>query len=146
MLKSRAMVMGCLWFLAACSASNPVQASKGVAGGVVTETVCQLYASRFTPEKTQIHIHATAWVALLHGGSVLQDASCPKVVIGFRFADDARDRPMVKKLNEAMIGDVKNLKPRVFDVRMTGVFSGATTAEPSGLFVVDDVEGFEQRK
>jgi hypothetical protein len=140
------MVMGCFWFLAACSASNPVQASKGTETDVVTETVCQLYASRFTPEKKQIHIHATAWVALLHGGSLLQDASCPKVAIGFRFADDARDRPMVKKLNEAMIGDVMDLKPRVFDVQMTGVLSGATKAEPGGLFVVDDVEGFKQRK
>ncbi len=112
----------------------------------VTETVCQLYASRFKPEKKHIHIHAMAWVALLHGGSLLQNASCPRVTIGFRFADDARNRPMVKKLNEAMIGDVRNLKPRVFDVRMTGVFSGSTTAEPNGLFVVDDVEGFKQRK
>lgn len=53
---------------------------------------------------------------------------------------------MVKKFSNAMTGDVMNLKPRIFDVQLKGVYSGATTAEPNGLFVVDDVEVFKQRQ
>lgn len=139
MLKAYARMLGRLGLVAAYSVAAPVM-------GADTTTVCQLYARRSTPETKPVHIHATAWVALRHGGSLLQDADCPKAAIGFRFVDEARDRPMVKKLSDAMTGDVMNLKPRIFDVRLVGVFSGATTAEPNGLFLVEDVEGFEQRQ
>ena len=43
-----------------------------------------------------------------------------------------------------MTGNVMNLKPRVFDVRLVGQLSAPTGSDPKGLFVVSDVEGFEQ--
>lgn len=117
--------------LAACSSA-----------GATPLTVCQLQTNKPAPSTT-VHVHATAWVALRHGGSLLEDAQCPHDSLGFRFADDARDRPMVKKLSDAMTGDVMDLKPRVFDVRLVGQLSAPTASDPKGLFVVSDVEEFK---
>lgn len=137
MLRARAALFGGLWLIAACSASQPVPS-------VTSQTVCQLYAARLAPPRQPVRLHATAWVALRHGGALLRDSTCPKVVIGFRLADDARDRPRIKQFSEAMTGDVMDLKPRLFDVQLIGVYTGPTTAERNGLFLVQDVEHFAQ--
>lgn len=134
MLTVRLAGVSFLGLLAACTMN---------ASMVLAEvTVCQLAA---TPQQP-VHLHATAWVALRHGGALLRDANCPRVTYGFRFADDARDRPMVKKLSDAMTGDAMNLEPRIFDVRLVGQLSAPTASDPTGLFIVSDVEGFEQHR
>ncbi len=138
MLIVRVTTLGFICCIAACSMNTPAGASDAK-----SLTVCQLAATPSSPSQT-VQVHATAWVALRHGGSLLQDANCPKVTYGFRFADDARNRPMVKKLSDAMTGDVMNLKPRVFDVRLVGQLSAPTASDPKGLFVVSDVEAFKQ--
>ena len=136
MLRARALFGG-LWLIAVCSASQPVPS-------VTSQTVCQLYTTRSAPPSQPVHLHATAWVALRHGGALLRDSTCPKVVIGFRLADDARDRPRVKQFSEAMTGDVMDLKPRLFDVQLIGVYTEPTSSERNGLFLVQDVEHFTQ--
>ncbi|WP_157510836.1 hypothetical protein [Frateuria sp. Soil773] len=113
---------------------------------VAKSTVCQLYANRQASQGEMIRVRATAWVALRHGGALLQDPDCPKVAIGFGFADDAMTRPKVEKLDRAMTGDVMDLTPRIFEVQVIGVFSAPTDSEPTGSFTVHDVEWFEQRK
>lgn len=138
MLTLRAGLVVALCLVSACSGAQSVAPA-------AAQSVCQLYATRSSPNHQPVLVHATAWVALRHGGALLQDASCPKIAIGFRFADEARDRPLVKKFSDAMTGDVMNLKPRLFDVHLKGTYSGATEAEPNGLFVVSDVEGFKQQ-
>jgi hypothetical protein len=141
MLKARHLISS-LGLIAAFALAQPATAETRMA----TVTVCQLYATRAAPSAIPVRVQATAWVALRHGGSLLQDSHCPKSAIGFRFADEARDRPKVKQFSDAMTGDVMNLKPRIFDVRLIGVYTGPTAAEPRGLFVVNDVEGFHQRQ
>lgn len=137
MLKVRGALLGGLWLLAACSMSQPISP-------VTSQTVCQLYTARLTPPRQPVRVHAAAWVALRHGGALLQDSSCPKVAIGFRLADEARDRPRVMQFSNAMTGDVMDLKPRLFEVQLIGIYTGPTSAEPNGLFLVQDVEHFTQ--
>jgi hypothetical protein len=145
-LKKRTILIGFTWLLVLAWGGLLPNLAFGAKRIIVSTNICQLYLDRQAPQLQTVRIHATAWVALRHGGALLQDSSCPKVAIGFGFADGATARPKVAKLDHAMTGDVMDLTPRIFDVKMIGVFLRPSVAEPNGSFRVDNVEWFEQRK